>query len=115
MIKKTIEETVLNARGGKGEVIFRHILSKEELMGHGALYAQVTIKPHSSIGYHQHVGNTEPYYIISGKGTFIDNAGSRRDVVPGDVCLIKVGESHGMENNTDEDLVMIALVLNESN
>lgn len=113
MIRKTIDETVHNARGGEGSVVFSHILTKEELMGHAAVYAKVTVKPHSSIGYHQHVGNTEPYFILSGKGIFTDNDGTRSEVGPGDVCVIKVGESHGLENNTDEDLVMMALILNE--
>ena len=63
--------------------------------------------------YHQHVGNTEPYFILQGKGIFIDNDGSRTEVGPGDVCCIEVGQSHGMENASDEDLVMMALVYNE--
>ena len=39
------------------------------------------------------------------KGIFIDNDGSRTEVGPGDVCCIEVGQSHGMENASDEDLV----------
>ncbi|AGA68109.1 mannose-6-phosphate isomerase [Desulfitobacterium dichloroeliminans LMG P-21439] len=113
MIRKTIDETVYNARGGEGRVVFSHILTKEELMGHGNVYAKVTIKPHSSIGYHQHVGNTEPYYILSGKGIFTDNDGTKTEVGAGDVCVIKVGEHHGLENLTDDDLVMMALIINE--
>jgi mannose-6-phosphate isomerase-like protein (cupin superfamily) len=100
-------------RGGAGSVEIHHILEGEELMGHGTLYARVIIKPHSSIGWHQHVGNTEPYYILKGVGTFVDNDGSKTDVYPGDVCTIEVGHWHSMENNTDEDMEMMALVLNE--
>ena len=101
-------------RGGKGHVVLYHILSQEELMGHGAMYARVVIPPHCSIGWHQHVGNTEPYAIIKGEGTFVDNDGSKTTVRPGDVCLIEVGQWHAMENNTDEDLELIALVINEA-
>ncbi|MBR5815876.1 MAG: cupin domain-containing protein, partial [Anaerotignum sp.] len=46
-------------------------------------------------------------------GTFVDNDGSKTDVYPGDVCTIEVGHWHSMENNTDEDMEMMALVLNE--
>lgn len=44
---------------------------------------------------------------------FIDNDGSRIPVGPEDVCIIECGQSHGMENNSDEELVMMALVYNE--
>lgn len=100
-------------RGGKGHVVLYHILNQEELMGHGTMYARVVIPPHCSIGWHQHVGNTEPYYIIKGQGTFIDNDRSETLVGPGDICTIQCGQWHSMENNSDEDLEMIALVIHE--
>lgn len=112
MVRKTDTQIVKELRGGKGEVEIQHIVSKEELNGHGNMYAMVRLKPGCSIGYHQHVGNTEPYFILEGKGVFIDNDGSRTDVGPGDVCYIEVGQSHGMENNSDRDLVLMALVYN---
>ncbi len=113
MVRKDRVVTAENMRGGAGSVEIHHIVEKEELMGHGTMFARVIVKPHSSIGWHQHVGNTEPYYIIKGVGTFIDNDGSKTEVHPGDVCLIEVGQWHSIENNTDEDMEMIALVINE--
>lgn len=101
-------------RGGKGNVILYPILNPDELMGHGTMYARVVIPPHCSIGWHQHVGNTEPYYIIKGEGTFIDNDKSQTIVHPGDVCTIECGQWHSMENNSEEDMEMIALVINEA-
>ena len=100
-------------RGGKGDVYLYHILGEEELMGHGRLYARVVLPPGSSIGVHEHIGETEPYYITRGKGIFIDADGSRVPVKAGDVCLISCGESHGMENDGPEELEMIALVIYE--
>lgn len=67
----------------------------------------------SSRGFHEHIGETEPYYIISGHGTFIDNDKTRIPVGPGDACLIECGQGHGFENDSDEELVMMALVYNE--
>ena len=98
-------------KGGNGTVEIHHFLTEEELMGHATMYARVVLKPHSSIGWHQHIGNTEPYAIIKGEGTFVDNDGSKTTVHPGDVCLIEVGQWHAMENNTDEDMEMIALIM----
>ena len=113
MIRKTTVQKVEGLRGGKGVAEIHHIVSKEELNGHGSMYAMVKLGPGCSIGYHQHIGNTEPYFILKGKGTFVDNDGSRTEVGPGDVCCIEVGQSHAMENNSDEDLTMMALVYNE--
>ena len=31
----------------------------------------------------------------------------------GDACLIEVGQSHALENNSDQDLVFMALIYNE--
>ena len=112
MVRKAIVETKSEVRGGKGEVEFHHIVSAEELNGHGSMYAMIRLKPGSSIGYHEHVTNTEPYFILEGKGTFVDNDGSRTEVVPGDVCVIEVGQGHALENNSEEDLVFMALIYN---
>ena len=113
MVRKAQIEIKKELRGGKGEVEFHHILTKEELNGHGSMYAMVRLKPGCSIGYHQHIGNTEPYFILEGTGTFVDNDGSRTVVGPGDACLIEVGQSHALENNSDQDLVFMALIYNE--
>ena len=112
MVRKTEPIEVKNARGGEGSVVFYHVLQEKELLGHGSMYAKVVVNPHSSIGWHQHVTNTEPYYILKGVGTFVDNDGTKTDVYPGDVCTIEVGQWHSMENNTDEDMEMIAFVMN---
>ena len=48
------------------------------------------------------------------RGIFVDNDGSRTEVHPGDVCVIEPGQSHSMENNTDEDFEMMALIYNEA-
>ena len=113
MIRKPEIELRQNVRDGKGTVEFRHIFSKEELMGHATLYAHIVIPPNGSIGWHRHEGNTEPYYIIRGKGIFTDNDGSRTEVGPGDVCVIEVGQSHSIENPNEEPLEFIALIVNE--
>ena len=82
MIKKERVVTVEGLRDGKGSVEIHHILEGEDLMGHGTMFARVIVKPHSSIGWHQHVGNTEPYYILKGVGTFVDNDGTKQRYIP---------------------------------
>ena len=113
MVRKPTTEIRKNMRGGNGEVLLEHIVSKEEMNGHGRLYARITLKPGCSIGFHEHIGDTEPYFILDGKGIFVDNDGSRTEVGPGDVCCIEVGQGHAIENNSDDDLVFMALIYNE--
>ncbi len=114
MVRKTDVKYVANLRGGEGTIEIRHILSRDELMGHASMYAHVVIPPHATLGFHQHVENTEPYYIIKGEGIFVDNDGSRTAVKAGDVCVIEVGQSHAVENPNEEPLEMIALVINQA-
>lgn len=113
MIRKTETVFVPNLRGGEGTIEIHHILSKDELMGHGSMYAHVIIPPHCSLGFHQHVENTEPYYVLKGTGIFVDNDGSRTEIQPGDVCTIEVGQSHAIENPGESPLEIMALVINE--
>ena len=113
MVRKTTVEYCENPVGGTGSLEKFHIVSQDELNGHGKMFAKIVLHPHSSIGWHQHVGNTEPYYILKGVGTFVDNDGTKTEVHPGDVCTIEVGQWHSMEKNTDEDMEMIAFVMND--
>lgn len=100
MIKKERVVTVEGLRDGKGSVEIHHILEGEDLMGHGTMFARVIVKPHSSIGWHQHVGNTEPYYILNGVGTFVDNDGIKnRGYIPADALLHQCWSMAAMENN----------------
>lgn len=103
---------VQNLRGGNGTLKIYHIQSPEQLKNAGRMYARIIFEPGSSVGWHQHVGETEPYYILKGTGTFIDNDGSKTEVGPGDICEIEDGQWHSLENNSDEDLEIMALIYN---
>lgn len=43
MFRKTDIKYVNNLRRGNGTIEMRHIISKEELMGHGSMFAHVII------------------------------------------------------------------------
>lgn len=106
-------ETVIkeNVNGGTGQVVTKYILNEEEMNGKGKMFAEVTIAPGCSLGYHEHHGNSETYYIIKGKGQYSDN-GTVRTVIPGDKTYTPDGGGHGMTNDGDEDLVFMALIIN---
>lgn len=114
MIRKAIIEEKPELAGGKGKAIVHNIVTKEELYGHGRMYAKVVLMPGSSVGWHRHVGETEPYYILEGEGIFVDDDGSRTKVGPGDVCTILPGQCHALENASDnKELSFMALIHND--
>ena len=79
-----------NMAGGKGHVIIKHILEDKELNGKCKMYAEVTLEPGCSLGYHEHHNESETYYILSGKGIYSDN-GTLRMVSAGDVIANESG------------------------
>ena len=103
--------------GGKGKAMRYVIVQPEELNGHGRLYARIVLMPGSSVGWHQHVNDTEPYYILRGEGDFIegDSENDRKvtRVHAGEVCVIRVGQWHSLENNSDGELEFMALIYNK--
>ncbi len=113
MLKKRNElrnEFIESMRGGKGTAQVIHLLERDQFHNKGRLFAHNILKPGTSIGYHKHEGDFEAYYFIKGEGTFDDN-GRKYAVKAGELTLIDVGESHGIENTGKEDLEFIALVL----
>ena len=115
MVRKAVEmrsEARSQMGGGKGIVDVIQILEKDELKGHGRLFARNILKPGTSIGYHQHVGDFEIYYIAKGEGVFDDN-GVSVPVKAGDVGIIDNLQSHAIENTGNDDMEVIAVVLYE--
>ena len=103
-------ERIENMCGGKGHVIIKHILGDKELNGKCRLYAQVTLEPGCSLGFHEHHGESETYYIISGEGIYSDN-GNLRMVKAGEKTFTPDGCGHALSNTGNEDLVFMALII----
>lgn len=103
-------EKIKNMCGGKGHVIIKHLLDEDQLNKKCGLYAEVTLEPGCSLGFHEHHGESETYYILSGKGIYSDN-GSLRMVQAGDVTYTPDGEGHALTNSGEENLVFMALII----
>lgn len=98
-------------RGGNGEVELRELLKgSDEMNGKGRMFDIITVDPGKSIGFHQHSGDSETFYILSGTATYNDN-GSITELFPGDVALCRDGESHALENNGTEPVSFVAMIL----
>ena len=105
-------ERIENMCGGKGYLIIKHLLGEKELNGKCGLYAEVTIEPGCSLGYHEHHGESETYYILKGQGIYSDN-GTLRMVKAGDVTFTPNGQGHALTNTEDTDLVFMALIIKD--
>ncbi len=114
MIKHISDKKSLNnLRGGIGEAEFQEIINENDINEGIKLFAKVNLKPNSSIGYHKHIGEGEMYFILKGEGIFINENKVRRNVKEGDACVIRNNESHGLENTSNQDMEIIALVFSD--
>ncbi len=112
MIKKagTLKNVEMkNAQGGLNSIFADLILEGEEFLNAGRLFNFVKFPPNSSMGYHVHNGECETYVILKGHGIYNDN-GTEVEVSAGDVTYCAPGEGHGLFNNSDEELVIVALI-----
>ena len=101
--------TVERVNGGAG-FIMKEVLIGAELGEHCKMFSKVTLPPHCELGYHEHHGETETYYILTGTGMYDDN-GKAVSAEAGDVFFCKDGDGHGLKNTGEEDLSFVALIL----
>lgn len=112
MIRKSTDMEQVKAegmRGGDGLITAVHHLNKDEVP-HGRLFSTFTVNKGCSIGYHDHVGETEYYLIQSGKGIVTETDGEK-EVEAGDLVITGGGAGHSIRNEWDEPLVFVAVIL----
>lgn len=97
-------------RGGKGTVEFQHLCEKDELNGKGRVFSKIVLQPGCSIGYHVHEGESETFYILSGRALYSDN-GVSVELEPGDTAYNPSGSGHSIENIGSTPLELVALIL----
>ena len=104
-----LEERVI--RGGNGETVMQKLLTgPEEMNGKGRMFNLMALLPGRSIGEHQHTGDSEYFYFMSGEGEYYDN-GVWTTVHAGDIAICADGETHALINKSDKTLVFMALIL----
>lgn len=99
-----------NLRGGNGALQFSHIFEKAELKDKANMFAEVTLLPGESIGEHPHGEEGEMYIVMSGKATVTD-CGKVYELGAGDAMWTTGGETHSIQNNSSELLVIYAIIL----
>lgn len=73
------------------------------------LFSFIQVKPGEEVEYHMHVGESETYFILSGKGIYNDN-GNKVEIVPGMVTFTPSGQGHSIKNTGEEMLTFVALI-----
>lgn len=99
-----------HAAGGAGHILREPLISAEERGPHCGMFNRIVLEEGCEVGWHQHVGDNEVYYILEGKGLYNDN-GTEIPVEVGDSMYCKDGCWHSLSNTEKEDLVFIALIL----
>ena len=97
--------------GGDGTAVIEKLMNVAEYHNQVKVFNLVTLKPGCSLGYHEHHGNSETYFILEGEGLYNDN-GTEMMVGPGVVTFCPDGEGHGVKNAGLVDFKYIALVVN---
>ena len=110
LFSELTETRIDKARGGEGHVIRKVVFSEEETMGKTTLCAIQTVPPGSSIGVHSHDPDVEVFHVLSGTIRVIDN-GVEKDLVAGDSNFSGKGGSHGVVNVSNEDAVMLCIII----
>ncbi|MCL2866212.1 MAG: cupin domain-containing protein [Clostridia bacterium] len=114
MVRKKIslpEESCEGLLGGQGTVTLVHLeqLLLPETCG---LCAKLTIPEGCSVGEHEHIGEAEVFYFLSGKGVVTDDD-KRVEVQAGDVMTTVSGHRHSVQNSGKDDLVLVAVIIKE--
>ncbi|MFM2313238.1 MAG: hypothetical protein RLZZ04_2514 [Cyanobacteriota bacterium] len=69
------------------------------------------VKPGQEISPHIHPNGQDTWTILSGRGEYyLDEIGTKKPVVAGDIVVAYSGCVHGILNNGDEPLIFISIV-----
>jgi mannose-6-phosphate isomerase-like protein (cupin superfamily) len=105
-----VTENRTGMRGGNGTVKLEHWFKPEDFGAKVRLCARMTLPPGASIGDHTHATEDEVYLVLSGSGRILEK-GAWTPIQTGDAILTGKDSSHSVENNSDEPLVMAAIIM----
>ena len=103
---KTVKE---HLRGGSGSTNFK-TLAEEGSVQHCRLFSEITLEKGSSIGEHDHVHETEYYWITEGEG-IVTEADGEKKVSKGDLVITGGGATHAIRNEQEAPLKFAAIII----
>lgn len=96
-------------RNGEGTTRFTYLLDSAS-QKNAKMFAELTLEPGSSIGYHKHESETEYYFILSGTG-IVNDDGKEVGVNAGDSVVTGNGASHSIKNTGSVPLIFHAVIV----
>ncbi len=105
---RTLCKWVGPAHLGKGKILNRRPWADGNFETNWVRVGHCVLPPDTSIGYHRHDGIEEVYYILSGRGRSTVN-GITWDARAGEALPCTIHDSHGIYNNSGEDLELFVL------
>ena len=108
--KKDLKITTETNSKGDVKLLLSNLADFKEKNPKVRMFALAELKPGEEVEYHLHNGESETYYILSGKGLYNDN-GDEYEALPGTVTFTPSGQGHGITNTGDEMLSFIALII----
>jgi len=96
-------------RDGEGSTHLVYLLDGNT-QKNARMFAEITLKPGCSIGYHQHNSETEYYFILSGSG-IVNDDGIEVQIKQGDSIITGNGASHSIHNNGSVPLIFHAVII----
>lgn len=94
--------------GGSGPICFRRLLDGSGFQAPVDFVDYTVIPPGSVIGFHKHVGNEEMYFVVAGQPIVTVEDDARR-LCAGSLSVVRNGESHSLENDTKDDVVILVV------
>mgnify|MGYP000290892264 FL=1 len=81
-----------HVNGGDGYIVRETMVTSEEVGEACKMYARIHLQPGCEVGYHEHHGETESYFILTGHGTYDDNGENSRQILA--ICSCVKTEMH---------------------
>jgi mannose-6-phosphate isomerase-like protein (cupin superfamily) len=97
-----------NSHGGKGTIEIQKMFKREDFKGAWDFALRVVMPPNSSMGLHEHGNDEEMYIILSGEG-LMTIEGKEQAVGKGDMILNKPCGTHGLLNNSNENVELLII------
>ena len=98
-------------RDGNGIVKITNFISDpQEMNRKGRMFSRITLNKGCSIGFHVHENDTELFYFLKGVAKYNDN-GEIKTVSAGDVTICPAGTGHGVENDSEDVVEIIAVIV----
>jgi len=108
--KENIPVTTENNRADQIKMYLHDLSAFDGASEALGMYAHAKLLPGEEVGFHIHEGESEIYYVLSGKAIYDDN-GEKVEIGAGDVTFTPSGTGHGIANIGKETLEFMALVV----